>query len=58
MGKNFKLDILQILQKERNRFISASELASLLKLSERTIYRHIKLLNKDLEEKGIKITSF
>lgn len=57
MGKNFKLDILQILQKERNRFISASELASLLKLSERTIYRHIKLLNKDLEEKGIKITS-
>ena len=37
MGKNFKLDILQILQKERNRFISASELASLLKLSERTI---------------------
>jgi len=57
MGKNFKLEILQILQKERNRFISASELASLLKLSERTIYRHIKLLNKDLEEKGIKITS-
>lgn len=57
MGKNFKLDILQILQKERNRFISASELASLLKISERTIYRHIKLLNKDLEEKGIKITS-
>ena len=57
MGKNFKLDILQILQKGRNRFISASELASLLKLSERTIYRHIKLLNKDLEEKGIKITS-
>lgn len=57
MGKNFKLDILQILQKEKNRFISASELASLLKLSERTIYRHIKLLNKDLEEKGIKITS-
>lgn len=57
MGKNFKLDILQILQKERNRFISASELASLLKLSERTIYHHIKLLNKDLEEKGIKITS-
>ena len=57
MGKNFKLEILHILQKERNRFISASELASLLKLSERTIYRHIKLLNKDLEEKGIKITS-
>lgn len=57
MGKNFKLEILQILQKERNRFISASELASLLKLSERTIYRHIKLLNKDLEKKGIKITS-
>ena len=57
MGKNFKLEILQILQKERNRFIFASELASLLKLSERTIYRHIKLLNKDLEEKGIKITS-
>lgn len=57
MEKNFKLEILQILQKERNRFISASELASLLKLSERTIYRHIKLLNKDLEEKGIKITS-
>lgn len=57
MGKKFKLEILQILQKERNRFISASELASLLKLSERTIYRHIKLLNKDLEEKGIKITS-
>ena len=57
LSLNEKLSVLQILQKNSNKYITANEIANLLGISERTVYRYIKAVNQDLKDKEVEIVS-
>lgn len=57
LSLNEKLSVLQILQKNSNKYITANEIANLLGISERTVYRYIKAVNQDLKAQEVKIVS-
>lgn len=57
LSLNEKLSVLQILQKNSNKYITANEIANLLGISERTVYRYIKAVNQDLKAQEVEIVS-
>lgn len=57
MKEKIKLLLLTYLQENTDTFLSAKALSDVLDVSERTIYRYIKLLNQDLALRGIEILS-
>ena len=57
LSLNEKLSVLQILQKNSNKYITANEIANLLGISERTVYRYIKAVNQDLKAQEVEIIS-
>ena len=57
LSLNEKLSVLQILQKNSNKYITANEIANLLGISERTVYRYIKAVNQDLKAQDVEIVS-
>lgn len=57
LSLNEKLSVLQILQKNSNKYITANEIANLLGISERTVYRYIKVVNQDLKAQEVEIVS-
>ena len=58
LSLNEKLSVLQILQKNSNKYITANEIANLLGISERTVYRYIKAVNQDLKAQEVEIVSW
>ena len=57
LSLNEKLSVLQILQKNSNKYVTANEIANLLGISERTVYRYIKAVNQDLKAQEVEIVS-
>lgn len=57
LSLNEKLSVLQILQKNSKKYITANEIANLLGISERTVYRYIKAVNQDLKAQEVEIVS-